>query len=124
MVIIFGIIVYITVQATSIVRSCIDYIDITNGVIDDNDDVDDLNKTLNELKNNLNEDLKECFRTNLKLKIMNELKLGIKDELKKELKNEIEGGAINNLKSQVNIRNPSKEIKSTRNCCLCKIEKK
>ena len=54
---------------------------------------------------------------------MIELKLEIKIE-KKELKNEIEAGAINNLKTDVNIRNSSKENISTRTCCLCKIEKK
>ena len=41
---------------------------------------------------------------------------------KKEVKNEMEGGAINNLKTDVNIKNPSKEIKSTRTCCFCKIK--
>ena len=54
---------------------------------------------------------------------MNELKLEIKNKIKK-LKNEIEGGAINNLKTDVKIKNPSKEIKATRTFCLCKIENK
>ena len=53
---------------------------------------------------------------------MNELKLEIKTE-KNELKIEIEGGTINNLKTDYNIKNPPKETKSTRTCCLCKIEK-
>ena len=44
-------------------------------------------------------------------------------KLKKEVKNEIEGGAINNLKTDVNIKNSSKEIKSIWTCCFCKIEK-
>ena len=43
---------------------------------------------------------------------------------KKEIKNEIEGGAINNLKTDVNIKNLSKEIKSTRTCCFCKRKEK
>ena len=35
----------------------------------------------------------------------------------------MEGGVINILKTDDNIRNPSKENKSTRTCCFCKIEK-
>ena len=49
-------------------------------------------------------------------------KLEIKNKIKK-LKYEIERGDINNLKTDDNIRNPCKEIKSSRTCCLCKIEK-
>ena len=113
----------------SSVHSYIDYTDINDNDSNDNininkvDKDDDLNKVLNELKNNIKEDLKEYTRLNLKQEIINELKLEIKIEIKKEVKNEIEGGAINNLKTDVNIKNPSKEIKSTRTCCLRKIEK-
>ena len=113
----------------SSVHSYIDYTDINDNDSIDNidinkDDKDDyLNEVLNELKDNIKEDLKEYIRTNIKQEILNELKLEIKKEIKKEVKNEIEGGAINNLKTDVNIKNPSKEIKSTRTCCFCKIEK-
>ena len=113
----------------SSVHRYIDYINIYDNDSNDNidikkDDKDDLNKVLNDLKDNIKEDLKEYIRTNLKQEIINELKLEIKNEIKKkEVKNEIEGGAINNLKTDVNIKNPSKQIKSTRTCCFCKIEK-
>ena len=50
---------------------------------------------------------------------MKELKLEIQNVIEEELKNKIEGGAINND----NNKYPSKKIKSTRTCCLCKIEK-
>ena len=35
----------------------------------------------------------------------------------------MERGDISNLKTDDNIKNPSKEIKSTRTCCLCKTKK-
>ena len=110
-------------------HSYIDYIDIINSNDnidnnkDDKDDKNDLNKVLNELKDNIKEDIKKYIRDNLKQEIINELKLEIKNETKKEVKNEIEGGAINNLKTDVYIKNASKQIKSTRTCCFCKIEK-
>ena len=103
-------------------HSYIDYIDIINSndnidnSKDDKDNKNDLNKVLNELKDNIKEDVKEYIRDNLKQEIINELKLEIKNEIKKEVKNEIEGGAINNLKTEVYIKNPSKQIKSTRTC--------
>ena len=110
------------------VHTYIDYINIydndSNDIIDINkDDKNDLNNVLDELKDKIKEDLKEYIRTNLKQEIINELKLEIKNEIKKEVKNEIEGGAIKNLKTDVDIKNPSKQIKSTRTCCFCKIEK-
>ena len=108
---------------TSSTHSYIDYTNINNSNDNIDNNKDDLNKVLNELKDNIKEDLKEYIRTNLKQEIINELKLEIKNEIKKEVKNEIEGGAINNLKTDVNIKNPSKQIKSTRTCCFCKIEK-
>ena len=46
------------------VHSYIDYININNSVNNDKDDVDDLDKTLNELKNNIKEGLKDYIRTN------------------------------------------------------------
>ena len=46
-----------------------DYTDINNSVIDDKDHFDDLNKTLNDLKDSIKADLKEYIRTNLKLVI-------------------------------------------------------
>ena len=110
----------------SSLHSYIDYTDINDNDSNDNIDInkdDDLNNVLNELKDKIKQDLKEYIRTNLKQEIINELKLEIKNEIKKEVKNEIEGGAINNLKTDVNIKNPSKQIKSTRTCCFCKIEK-
>ena len=116
-------------KRTGLISSIHSYINYTN-IINSNDnfdnnkdDKDDLNKFLNELKDNIKEDLKEYIRINLKQEILNELKLEIKNEIKKEDKNEIEGGAINNLKTDVNIKNPSNEIKSTRTCCFCKIVK-
>ena len=115
----------------SSLHSYIDYINIYDNDSNDNIDINkddkddknyDLNNVLNELKDDIKEDLKEYIKTNLKQEI-NELKLEIKNEIKKEVKNEIEGGAINNLKTDVIIKNPSKQIKSTRTCCFCKIEK-
>ena len=116
----------------SSVHSYIDYIKIYDNVSNDNIDINkddkddknyDLNNVLNELKDNIKEDLKDFIRTNLKQEIIIELKLEIKNEIKKEVKNEIEGGAINNLKTDVNFKNPSKQIKSTRTCCFFKNEK-
>ena len=112
----------------SSVNSYIDYTDINDNDSNDNIDINkdnkdnDLNKVLNDRKDNIKEDLKEYIRTNLKQEIINELKLEIKKEIKK-IKNEIEGDAINNLKTDVNIKNPFEKIKSTRICCFCKIEK-
>ena len=116
----------------SSIHSYIDNINIYDNDSNDNIDINkddkddknyDLNNVLNELKDNTKEDLKKYIGTHLKQEIINELKLEIKNEIKKEVKNEIEGGAINNLKTDVNIKNPSKQIKSTRTCCFCKIEK-
>ena len=98
-------------KCTGLISSVHSYINYTNIInsndnIDNNkDDKDDLNKVLNDLKENFKEDLKENTRTNLKQEIINELKLEIKSEIKKEVKTEIEGGAINILKTDVNIDN-------------------
>ena len=115
---------------TNFITSVHRYFDYTNfnnsnDNIDNNKDDkdDDLNKVLNDLKDNIKEYLKEYIRTKLKQEINNELKLEIKNEIKKVFKITIEGGAINNLKTDVDIKNPSKEIKSTRTCCFCKNEK-
>ena len=75
----------------SLVLSYIDYTDLNNSVTGDKDDVDDLNMTLNDLKDNIKEDLKDYIGTNLKLEINNEINLEIKNDIKEELKNEIEG---------------------------------
>ena len=55
----------------------IDYTDIINSVNDDKDGDIDLYKTLNELKHNIKDDLKEYVRIDLKLEIINEFKLEI-----------------------------------------------
>ena len=70
----------------STVHSYIDYTDINISVTDDKDDDDDLNKTLNELKDVITEDLKDYIRSDLKLEIKNELKLEIKVKQKKNSK--------------------------------------
>ena len=60
----------------SSVHSYIDYTDINDNDSNDNIDINqdnkdnDLNKVLNELKDNIKEDLKEYFRTNLKQEIL------------------------------------------------------
>ena len=67
-------------KRTNIIPSVHSYIDSTNiyksnDNIDNKDDKDDdLNKALNELKDNFKEDLKEYIRTDLKQEIINELK--------------------------------------------------
>ena len=76
----------------SSVHIYIDYTDINDNDSNDNIDInkddkdDDLNKVLNELKDNIKADLKEYIRTNLKQEIIKELKLEIKNEIKKKLK--------------------------------------
>ena len=67
-------------------HSYIDYSDINySDDKDRDDDYSHLNKTLNEMKDNIEEGLKEYIRTNLKLEIINELKLEIKNGIKKNL---------------------------------------
>ena len=79
-------------KRTGLISSIHSYINYTNIInsndnIDNNkDDKDELNKVLNELKDNIKEDLKEYNRINLKQEIINELKLEIKNEIKKEVK--------------------------------------
>ena len=43
--------------------------------------------------------------------------------MKTEIINEIETEIINDLKTGGNIKKESKETKTNRTCCLCKIEK-
>ena len=93
------------------VHRYIDYTDINNVSDNDNNkvkDKDDLNKVLNSLKD-----------------IIENLKDYIKNELKTEILNEIKTEIINDLKAETNIKKKSNETdnKTTRVCCLCKIEK-
>ena len=97
------------------VHSYFDYTDINDSDSNDNinnnkdKDEEDLNKVLNSLKDNIIENLTYY----------------IKNELKTEIINEIKTEIINDLKTETNIKKKSKETdnKTTRICCLCKIEK-
>ena len=100
----------------SSVHSYIDYTDI-NDNIDNNKDKDDLNKVLNELKDNIIEDLRNYIKNELKTEIVNELKTETVTELKTEI--------VNDSKIESNIKNKSNETnnKTTKPCCLCNIKK-
>ena len=108
---------------TTSVHSNIDYTDIndsdSNDNIDNNkdQDKDDLNKVLNTLKDNIIENLKDYIKNELKTEIVNEIKTEIINEIKTEI--------LNDLKTESNITKKSNETdnKTTRVCCLCKIEK-
>ena len=78
-----------TVLASS-VHSYIDYTDISYN-IDNNEDKDDLNKVLNELKDDIIEDLKDYIKNEIKTEIVIELKTEISNGLKIEsnIKNKI-----------------------------------
>ena len=91
----------------SSVHSCNDYTDF-NDNIDNNKDKDDLDKVLNEIKDNIIEDLRNYIKNELKTEIVNELKTEI----------------LNNFKIESNIKNKSNKTnnKTTKVCCLCKIE--
>ena len=104
------------VNSTGLITSLhryIDYTDTNNNVSDnDNDnkkDKDDKNKVLNSLKDNIIENLKNYLENDLKTEILNEIKTEI----------------MNDLKTETNIKKKSNETdnKTTRVCCLCKIEK-
>ena len=105
------------------VHSYIDYTDINDSDSDDSidnikdKDKDDLNKILNELKHNIIENLKDYIKNELKTEIVKELNLEIINEKKTEI--------LNDLKTESNIKKKSNETnnKTTRICCLCKIEK-
>ena len=55
--------------------------------------------------------------------IINDLKIEIINELKTEIANGIKTKIIIELKTGGNIKKKSEETKTTRTCCLCKIEK-
>ena len=97
------------------VHSYIDYTDINDSDSSDNiknnkdKDEEDLIKVLNSLKDNIIENLKDYIKNELKTEII------------KEIKTEI----VKDLKTETNIKKKSNETdnKTTRVCCLCKIEK-
>ena len=97
------------------VHSYIDYTDIKDSDSSDNiknnkdKDEEDLIKVLNSLKDNIIENLTDY----------------IKNELKTEIINEIKTEIIKDLKTETNIKKKCNETdnKTTRVCCLCKIEK-
>ena len=103
----------------SSVHSYIDYTDIIDNDSDSDDNFDNnkdkdkdedcYNEILNNLKANIIENLKECIKNALKTEIINQLKTEI----------------LNDLKTETNIKKKSSETdnKTTRVCCLCKIEK-
>ena len=104
------------------VHSYFDYTDIndsdSNDNIDNNKDKDkdDLNKVLNSLKDNIIENLKDYIKNESKAEIINEIKTEIIYEIKTEI--------LNDLKTENIIKKKSNETdnKTTRVCCLCKIE--
>ena len=105
------------------VHSYIDYTNIndsdSNDNIDNNKDKDknDLNKVLDELKYDIIDNLEDYVKNDLTIEIINEIKTDIINEIKTEI--------ISDLKTENNIKKKSNENdnRTTRVCCLCKIEK-
>ena len=73
----------------------------------------DLNNNINENENDFNNVLFE-----LKYNVIEELRNYIKDELKTEIINEIKRENLNDSKIETNIKNKTNKV-----CCLCKFEK-
>ena len=114
------------VNRTGLISSLRSYNDCTDvndsdskDIFDINKDKDeeDLNTVLNSLKDNIIENLKDYIKSELKTEIINEIKTEIINEIKTEI--------LNDLKYESNIKKRSNETnnKTTRICCLCKIEK-
>ena len=110
------------VNRTGLISSVHSYIDYTDIIDNDSDRDDNIgnNKDKVEDKDYYNEIL-----IKLKAKIIENKKDYIKNELKTETINELKTDILNDLKTKTNIKKKSNETdnKTTRVCCLCKIEK-
>ena len=95
----------------SSVHSNIDYTDIIDNDSDSDDNID----------NNIDKDKDKDYYNEILIKLKANIIENLKDYIKKELKTEI----LNDLKTETNIKKKSNETdnKTTRVCCLCKIEK-
>ena len=106
------------VNRTGLITSVHSYIDYTD--INDSDSSDNINNN----KDKVEEYLMKVLNS-LKDDIIENLKDYIKNELKTEIINDIKTEIVNDLKTETNIKKKSNETdnKTTRVCCLCKIEK-
>ena len=102
------------VNRTGLISSVHSYIDYTD-IIDNDSDSDD------NIDNNKDKDKDKDYYNEILIKLKANIIENLKDYIKKELKTEI----LNDLKTETNIKKKSIETdnKTTRVCCLCKIEK-